>query len=415
MQQEQQYEAGQMQGYGNEQGYGHSQVLAPYRAGDRSYSDEKENERDSDDTPVLSKLRTNFNGTPIGTGGSAHASANPSPREYSGHGGVVGLGFPLSAGAESSGSGSGDGPLQSPFVNQSGMMSGNRGESMGGTPLKEGGYGGYAHGGLAEGQAGGPGRMQVQGHDNGHQQSGFGQPTYAQQQKDVFHQGYGHAQPSGGPMPPYTTQPLNSDPSLPPAMTYRPFQFRPAPNAHQIETFSFPGQGQSQSQPSNNLQSFTYPKAIVPKSEAEVQPHYVAIPVPQPGYTAAYYTAHHPEPHPHPHHQPQTMYAVATGTSTLARNTSSQSLAEQSYIYPATTYHSAATSRVSSVEPSSAMNMTGGGPPPGYPPGVVFSRAAETKVHRPKVKLTYDDKRRIVEIARSNTSLRQEDIAQQYG
>jgi hypothetical protein len=34
---------------------------------------------------------------------------------------------------------------------------------------------------------------------------------------------------------------------------------------------------------------------------------------------------------------------------------------------------------------------------------------------RPKVKLTFEDKRRIVEIARGNTSLRQEDIARQYG
>lgn len=49
------------------------------------------------------------------------------------------------------------------------------------------------------------------------------------------------------------------------------------------------------------------------------------------------------------------------------------------------------------------------------PPGVVFARTTDPRIARPKVKLTYDDKRRIVEIARSNTSLRQEDIAQQYG
>lgn len=52
-------------------------------------------------------------------------------------------------------------------------------------------------------------------------------------------------------------------------------------------------------------------------------------------------------------------------------------------------------------------------PPP--PPGVVFARSTTTKVSRPKIKLTHEDKRRIVEIARSNTNLRQEDIAQQYG
>ena len=49
------------------------------------------------------------------------------------------------------------------------------------------------------------------------------------------------------------------------------------------------------------------------------------------------------------------------------------------------------------------------------PPGVVFARSTDTKMARPKVKLTYDDKRRIVEISHSNTNLRQEDIAQQYG
>ena len=35
--------------------------------------------------------------------------------------------------------------------------------------------------------------------------------------------------------------------------------------------------------------------------------------------------------------------------------------------------------------------------------------------HRAKVKLTYEDKRNIVELHRSNSSLRQEDIARQYG
>lgn len=48
-------------------------------------------------------------------------------------------------------------------------------------------------------------------------------------------------------------------------------------------------------------------------------------------------------------------------------------------------------------------------------PGVVFARSNDPRIVRPKVKLTHEDKRRIVEIARSNTSLRQEDIAQQYG
>ncbi len=51
----------------------------------------------------------------------------------------------------------------------------------------------------------------------------------------------------------------------------------------------------------------------------------------------------------------------------------------------------------------------------GGPPGVVFARASDPRIVRPKVKLTYEDKRRIVEIARGNSSLRQEDIAQQYG
>jgi hypothetical protein len=43
------------------------------------------------------------------------------------------------------------------------------------------------------------------------------------------------------------------------------------------------------------------------------------------------------------------------------------------------------------------------------------STSSELRPARPKVKLTFDDKKRIVEIARENTSLRQEDIARQYG
>lgn len=43
------------------------------------------------------------------------------------------------------------------------------------------------------------------------------------------------------------------------------------------------------------------------------------------------------------------------------------------------------------------------------------STSSELKTTRPKVKLTYDDKRNIVELQRSNSSLRQEDIARQYG
>lgn len=43
------------------------------------------------------------------------------------------------------------------------------------------------------------------------------------------------------------------------------------------------------------------------------------------------------------------------------------------------------------------------------------STSSEMRQARPKVKLSYDDKRNIVELHRSNSSLRQEDIARQYG
>lgn len=48
-------------------------------------------------------------------------------------------------------------------------------------------------------------------------------------------------------------------------------------------------------------------------------------------------------------------------------------------------------------------------------PNVIFAKTTEARAARPKVKLTFEDKRRIVEIHRSNSNLRQEDIAQQYG
>ena len=43
------------------------------------------------------------------------------------------------------------------------------------------------------------------------------------------------------------------------------------------------------------------------------------------------------------------------------------------------------------------------------------STSSELRQVRPKVKLTFDDKRNIVELHRANSSLRQEDIARQYG
>ena len=43
------------------------------------------------------------------------------------------------------------------------------------------------------------------------------------------------------------------------------------------------------------------------------------------------------------------------------------------------------------------------------------STTSDVRTARPKVKLTFDDKRQIVELHRSNSSLRQEDIARQYG
>ncbi|KAJ9127518.1 hypothetical protein QFC24_000927 [Naganishia onofrii] len=68
-----------------------------------------------------------------------------------------------------------------------------------------------------------------------------------------------------------------------------------------------------------------------------------------------------------------------------------------------------------SATPSTAPGDRFGSSEPSAHPGVVFARSNDPRIVRPKVKLTHEDKRRIVEIARSNTSLRQEDIAQQYG
>ncbi|KAK4689069.1 hypothetical protein P7C73_g1051, partial [Tremellales sp. Uapishka_1] len=76
--------------------------------------------------------------------------------------------------------------------------------------------------------------------------------------------------------------------------------------------------------------------------------------------------------------------------------------APPAYPYPAHP-RSRAASPSSSVS-SAAVSLTRSG-----------STSSELRPTRPKVKLTHDDKRRIVEIARENTSLRQEDIARQYG
>ncbi|KAJ9119572.1 hypothetical protein QFC22_003281 [Naganishia vaughanmartiniae] len=79
-----------------------------------------------------------------------------------------------------------------------------------------------------------------------------------------------------------------------------------------------------------------------------------------------------------------------------------------SYAYPQS--HSA-----QATTPSTAPGDRFGSSEPNAHPGVVFARSNDPRIVRPKVKLTHEDKRRIVEIARSNSSLRQEDIAQQYG
>ncbi|RXK40152.1 hypothetical protein M231_02610 [Tremella mesenterica] len=61
----------------------------------------------------------------------------------------------------------------------------------------------------------------------------------------------------------------------------------------------------------------------------------------------------------------------------------------------------------------------GASPSPSITSAVSLARSAsassELRPPRPKVKLTYEDKRNIVELHRSNSSLRQEDIAKRYG
>lgn len=175
--------------------------------------------------------------------------------------------------------------------------------------------------------------------------------------------------------------------NLPSAMTYQPFQFRPSPANMQIETFQAPAPA--------GLNMPPYPYVVthqVPSSLQGYQPHpaetEMAIRAQQSGQPLEYaFQYSHGQMAPGAVHSSEAQYHYAQAGHV-------QTLPQGAHLAP--------------LQAHGMQDQNGH-------PGVVFARSSDVKVARPKVKLTYDDKRRIVEIANSNTNLRQEDIAQQYG
>jgi hypothetical protein len=232
------------------------------------------------------------------------------------------------------------------------------------------------------------------------------------QQPHHHHQEFpaGMMNPSGGP-------------GLPPAMTYQPFQFRPPPDDLQRETFQPP-----QPFPPHGYAGET----VTPGQGGMIDPReYHSIPGPADPHQAQQHTggrilgtldqgfqypqagqvgyAHTSMQQPQVHAQPgqQQQHHLTTQPS-YHYGQHPHLMTNQAY--PAQHVQQ---QMISPGQMGVVMNGYGGHPQ--APPGVVFARSTDLRATRPKVKLTYEDKRRIVEIARSNTNLRQEDIAQQYG
>jgi hypothetical protein len=175
--------------------------------------------------------------------------------------------------------------------------------------------------------------------------------------------------------------------NLPSAMTYQPFQFRPSAANMQIETFPAPAPA------GVNMPPYPYVMAHqAPASLQGYQPHpngnEMAIRAQQAGHPLEYaFQYSHGQMPPGAGHPSEGQYHYAQSGHV-------QALPQGNHLAP--------------LQAQGMQDQNGH-------PGVVFARSSDVKVARPKVKLTYDDKRRIVEIANSNTNLRQEDIAQQYG
>ena len=212
--------------------------------------------------------------------------------------------------------------------------------------------------------------------------TGYGYASYTPSQ--VRHPGGSY--PEGGPGSAQSQ--VGQD--LPPAMTYQPFQFRPPPANIHIETFQAPV-------PQGTPGQYPYPVAYQTHPDGQVYQH----PADPNAMAPRAYHPGQPLDQAWQYPQPQMAYNTMQGP-------------------PGAQYHyviqpgpQAGPPGMTSVD----MQPSGTHVQPGQagPPGVVFARSTDTKMARPKVKLTYDDKRRIVEISHSNTNLRQEDIAQQYG
>lgn len=177
---------------------------------------------------------------------------------------------------------------------------------------------------------------------------------------------------------------------LPSAMTYQPFQFRPPPANIHIETFQAPV-------PQGAPGQYPYPVAYQthPGGQIYQHPGDPALMVPR------VYHPGQPLDQAWQYPQPHMVYNPIQGPP------------GPQYHYVMQPGPQAGPPGMTSVDmhPSGTQIHSG----QAGPPSVVFARNTDTKVARPKVKLSYDDKRRIVEISHSNTNLRQEDIAQQYG
>jgi hypothetical protein len=178
-------------------------------------------------------------------------------------------------------------------------------------------------------------------------------------------------------------------------MTYTPFQFRPAQDTP--PTSATPVSGHPSEMGSTSGADVSMPPYPTYHHHPGAAGGYMGPP-PPPGYPS------YPAPgYPHAMGEDASMHQPTP------------------YAYAA--YHPSAVSHYMAYPPPGVAAVHGRYASPDIngnlvaagPPGVVFARASDPRIVRPKVKLTYDDKRRIVEIARSNTSLRQEDIAQQYG
>lgn len=171
--------------------------------------------------------------------------------------------------------------------------------------------------------------------------------------------------------------------------------------------------------------------------------------------STAFYPNHHPNPHQHQHqHQhpqqpyayphsappahmqqhpyPQTQYIYHNGSphegsqptfmmpmniSVAPQYVNMQAHVGQVFVPPGQTYLPAHMGQTYDYGPPRSRNGSPTSSISSSVPSLARSASTSSELRpvRPKVKLTFEDKRNIVELHRSNSSLRQEDIARQYG